>query len=277
MSVVKITNVNILEPESHFLASYKFEITFECLSQLDDDLEFKLIYVSSPENKKLDQELDSLLVGPVPVGVNKFVFEADAPKVDRIPKEDIVGVTVILLSCSYKEKEFVRIGYYVDNMYTDEELQANPPETPLLDKIFRRILADKPRVTRFPINWDDPHKIEEVPAQKVDGEMDQEMDGEPFEKDDIVGGEDDDEEEDDDDEEEAEDDNEDINAEIDLDMMADQDEAEILSDDDDDEGADEEDDDATMATDDVVSNSNQFVGSAIPQAAVPNASGMDVE
>ncbi|KAJ2838200.1 Histone chaperone asf1, partial [Coemansia erecta] len=168
MSVVKITNVNILEPESHFLASYKFEITFECLSQLDDDLEFKLIYVSSPENKKLDQELDSLLVGPVPVGVNKFVFEADAPKVDRIPKEDIIGVTVILLSCSYKEKEFVRIGYYVDNMYTDEELQANPPESPLLDRIFRRILADKPRVTRFPINWDDPHKIEDVPAQKVD-------------------------------------------------------------------------------------------------------------
>ncbi|KAJ2704740.1 Histone chaperone asf1 [Coemansia sp. IMI 203386] len=278
MSVVKITNVNILEPESHFLASYKFEITFECLSQLDDDLEFKLIYVSSPENKKLDQELDSLLVGPVPVGVNKFVFEADAPKVDRIPKEDIVGVTVILLSCSYKEKEFVRIGYYVDNVYTDEELQANPPEVPLLDRIFRRILADKPRVTRFPINWDDPHKIEEVPVQKVDGEMDEEMEGEPFDKDEIVGGDDDDDEEDDE-EEEAEDDNEDANAEIDLDMMADQDEAEILSDDDevDDEEAIEEEDD-TMATDDMANSSNnQFAGSAIPHAAISNASGMEVE
>ncbi|ORX73759.1 anti-silencing protein [Linderina pennispora] len=117
MSVVNITNVTILEPQGHFMDPYKFEITFECLSQLDDDLEFKLVYVGSAENTTLDQELDSLLVGPVPVGVNKFVFEADAPQVHKLPKEDIIGVTVILLTCSYKTKEFVRIGYYVDNAY----------------------------------------------------------------------------------------------------------------------------------------------------------------
>ncbi|KAJ2721356.1 Histone chaperone asf1 [Coemansia sp. Benny D115] len=194
MSVVQITNVNILEPETHFLAPYKFEITFECLSNLDDDLEFKLIYVSSADNTSLDQELDSLLVGPVPIGVNKFVFEADAPKPEKIPKEDVTGVTVILLSCSYKEKEFVRIGYYVDNMYNDEELQNNPPEVPLLDRIVRRVLADKPRVTRFPINWDDPQKTELPPVQQVDEEMD-------GNEDEIVGGEEDEEEEEDDEDE----------------------------------------------------------------------------
>ncbi|KAJ1724324.1 Histone chaperone asf1 [Coemansia erecta] len=270
MSVVQITNVNILVPESHFLAPYKFEITFECLSPLDDDLEFKLIYVSSPKNKKLDQELDSLLVGPVPVGVNKFVFEADAPKIDKIPKEDVIGVTVILLSCSYKDKEFVRIGYYVDNMYNTEELQANPPEVPILDKIFRRILTDKPRVTRFPINWEDPHKVEEPPVQKADGDMDEEMEDDTADKDEIANGSEDD-EEDSDSDDEGED--EDANAEIDLAMMEEQDEG---VDESDEENGIDEDGDEDMATDDMPSSSSGFVGSAVPQAVI-SGSGMEVE
>ena len=39
------------------------------------DLEWKVIYIGSAENEAHDQELDSVLVGPVPVGVNKFVFQ----------------------------------------------------------------------------------------------------------------------------------------------------------------------------------------------------------
>jgi len=62
-------------------------------------------------------------------------------------------VTVILLSGSYKGNEFVRIGYYVNNEYDDEELNNNPPPTPLLERIRRNILAEKPRVTRFAIKW----------------------------------------------------------------------------------------------------------------------------
>ncbi|KAJ2540418.1 Histone chaperone asf1 [Coemansia sp. RSA 1933] len=245
MSVVRILNVSIPEPKSHFLAPYRFEVTFECLSPLQDDLEFKIVYVGSAENTTLDQELDSLLVGPVPVGVNKFEFVADAPQIDRIPKEDLVGVTVILLTCSYKDKEFERIGYYVDNAYVDEELQQSPPEVPLLDKVYRNILADKPRVTRFPINWDDPHKMDVPPAQNADSGMggDAEMDTENHGKDGfVVGGDDEEDELDDDEEDEDEDEDdedEDEKGEVDLDMMEEQDEAELASDDD--EDIDEED------------------------------------
>ena len=38
------------------------------------DLEWKVVYVGSASDGKFDQELDSVLVGPIPVGVNKFVF-----------------------------------------------------------------------------------------------------------------------------------------------------------------------------------------------------------
>lgn len=101
-----------------------------------------------------DQELDSLLVGPIPVGVNKFIFEADAPDTKRIPDADVLGVTVVLLTCAYDGREFVRVGYYVNNEYDSDELNADPPAKPIIDKIRRNVLADKPRVTRFAIKWD---------------------------------------------------------------------------------------------------------------------------
>ena len=60
---------------------------------------------------------------------------------------------MLILSCSYLDKEFVRIGYYVDNNYMEEEMRETPPEPIQFDKLIRNILADKPRVTRFPIKW----------------------------------------------------------------------------------------------------------------------------
>ena len=100
-----------------------------------------------------DQELDSVLVGPIPVGINKFAFRADPPDLSRIPNSEIIGVTVILLSCSYDEREFVRVGYYVNNEYTDEALALEPPAKPVIEKVRRSILSEKPRVTRFAIKW----------------------------------------------------------------------------------------------------------------------------
>lgn len=154
MSLVSLLGVNILNNPAKFTDNYELEITFECLEQLEKDLEWKLTYVGSATSDQYDQELDSLLVGPIPVGVNKFIFEADAPKTSRIPDADILGVTVILLTCCYDGREFVRVGYYVNNEYDSDELNADPPAKPIIEKIRRNVLAEKPRVTRFAIKWD---------------------------------------------------------------------------------------------------------------------------
>lgn len=87
------------------------------------------------------------------MGVNKFIFEATPPDLKRIPSLDILGVTVILLTCSYDDREFVRVGYYVNNEYDSEELNADPPAKPIIERVKRNILAEKPRVTRFAIKW----------------------------------------------------------------------------------------------------------------------------
>ncbi|KKK19555.1 hypothetical protein P175DRAFT_0531268 [Aspergillus ochraceoroseus IBT 24754] len=162
MSVVSLLGVKVLNNPAPFLAPYQFEITFECLEQLQKDLEWKLTYVGSATSSEYDQELDSLLVGPIPVGVNKFIFEADPPDLRRIPTSEILGVTVILLTCSYDSREFVRVGYYVNNEYDSEELATEPPTKPIIERIRRNILAEKPRVTRFAIKWDSD---ESAPAE----------------------------------------------------------------------------------------------------------------
>lgn len=50
-------------------------IHYTHLHILSSDLEWKLTYVGSAESDKYDQVLDSVMVGPVPVGVNRFVLE----------------------------------------------------------------------------------------------------------------------------------------------------------------------------------------------------------
>lgn len=177
MAAISLLNVQILKKEAPVTDSFDLEITFECVEGLQKgnrsqmrgstehrmtsladlctplDLEWRLTYVGSSSSSELDQELDSLLVGPVPFGVSKFVFTADPPDLSRIPDSELLGVTVILLTGSYDGREFVRVGYYVNNEYVDEQLTAEPPAKPILEKIKRSILAEKPRVTRFAIKW----------------------------------------------------------------------------------------------------------------------------
>lgn len=159
MAKVQIVNVEVLDNPSPFYNPFQFQVTFDCIENLSDDLEWKIIYVGSAESEQYDQELDSVLVGPVPSGRHKFVFQADPPKTDLIPVQDAVGVTVVIITCTYHTKEFVRVGYYVNNEYDDEELKENPPEVPDFGKLTRNILDSKPRVTRFKINWDNNDEL----------------------------------------------------------------------------------------------------------------------
>lgn len=129
------------------------------MNHCNADLEWKLTYVGSAHTEKYDQLLDTVYVGPVAPGQYRFVFQADPPDFTRIPSDDIVGVTIILLTCSYRGQEFIRVGYYVNNEYADEALREEPPATPQIDKLLRNILADKPRVTRFPISWDNKENV----------------------------------------------------------------------------------------------------------------------
>lgn len=156
MAKVHIVDVKVLNNPCPFFSPFQFEIVFECIDEIPEgkslisfkrnlplkknciiiDLEWKLTYVGSAESAAHDQILDTVVVGPVPVGKHKFVFQADQPDPEKIPVADAIGVTAVLLTCSYKEHEFVRVGYFVNNDYIDPELKDNPPAVPQFDKVM---------------------------------------------------------------------------------------------------------------------------------------------
>jgi len=154
-SLVNVTSINVIGPIAPANSDFKFEIGFEATAALKEELEWKLIYVGSAEDEKFDQELESVLVGPVALGKNKFVFEAPCPDLSKVPSKDLLGVTVVLLTCAYKSREFLRVGYYLNTFYGDEALRLAPPAVVNVSALHREILADRPRVTRFQIPWHD--------------------------------------------------------------------------------------------------------------------------
>ncbi|RKP31661.1 histone deposition protein Asf1 [Metschnikowia bicuspidata] len=217
MSIVSLLGIEVLNNPARFTDPYEFEITFECLEPLKGDLEWKLTYVGSSRSLDHDQELDSILVGPVPMGINKFHFQADPPSPELIPASELVSVTVILLSCSYANREFVRVGYYVNNEYDTEELRESPPAKVQVEHVTRNILAEKPRVTRFNIVWDNEDgAADQYPPQ-------QQIDEEEEEEDDEEEAEDEEEEEDDEDDEEGNDVEEDVEEELEEEDLKDDD------------------------------------------------------
>ena len=173
MSKVQINNVVVLNNPATYSSPFQFEITFDCMENLEDDLEWKLTYVGSAESSVHDQVLDTIYVGPVPEGRHMFVFQADSPDHTKIPARDILGVTAVFVTCSYHEHEFIRVGYFVHNDYESEEARETPPEVPdMTQTINRSIMAEEPRVTRFRINWGDGPANEIPPVEEgVEGEL----------------------------------------------------------------------------------------------------------
>ena len=60
------------------------------------------------------------------------------------------------------------MGYYVSNDYVEEALREEPPTKVLIEKVQRNILADKPRVTKFPIVFNSgAPAMDHLDAQKI--------------------------------------------------------------------------------------------------------------
>lgn len=79
MAECNITSVEVLNNPARFTDPIVLDVQYECLSSLQDDLEWRVVYVGSTESEEYDQVLDSALVGPVQQGNFKFRMEAPAP------------------------------------------------------------------------------------------------------------------------------------------------------------------------------------------------------
>eukprot|EP01088_Endostelium_zonatum_P012049 TRINITY_DN26212_c0_g1_i1.p1 TRINITY_DN26212_c0_g1~~TRINITY_DN26212_c0_g1_i1.p1 ORF type:complete len:152 (-),score=23.56 TRINITY_DN26212_c0_g1_i1:33-488(-) len=151
---MEIKTVAVLNNPGKFTDCFEFDINFECKNDLKEDIEWRLVYVGSSASEKDDQILESVLVGPIISGTSQFILKAPPPDPSKIPNEDLIGVTVILLRCLYKNREFLRTGFYVNNEYEGVPEGEAVPEPVDYSKITRTILSSTPMVTPFPIDWD---------------------------------------------------------------------------------------------------------------------------
>jgi len=163
MSLINILNIIVENNPSPFMTPFHFKISFECMQPIKEEIEWKLIYIGSSKDERYDQVLDCFSMDSLQPGVMQFSMESNPPNYQLIPtKEDLLGVTAIIITISFRKQEFFRCGYYVYNNYVEEELLMNDPPQVMIERLQRNILVDKPRITRFNIDWglnDDAQKM----------------------------------------------------------------------------------------------------------------------
>ncbi|KAK1937328.1 anti-silencing protein, ASF1-like family protein [Babesia divergens] len=168
MSLINVTNITVGNNVCPVTSPLVFQIEFECLEDLKNDVEWKIIYVTSDgtgyvegnrqsadmmECRDGEIVLDAVCLGPVYRGILEFEFRVAPPDFSRMNPHGILGMQAILVTASYCDQEFIRIGYYTNNCYDDHLLRECPPDEPIIEKMVRCII-EEPRVTRFPIRWD---------------------------------------------------------------------------------------------------------------------------
>eukprot|EP00981_Chlorochromonas_danica_P001534 scaffold334_cov173-Ochromonas_danica.AAC.10 len=131
-SPVKVVNIDVLDNHTAFTNPFQFEVTFECSQELPE------------EDSHRDQVLEEVNVGPIPAGLHRFVLQTPAPRSDLIKNDELIGMTAILITCSYLDQPFVHIGYYVDNEYEEEFEPENYPNPVDIKKLTRNISAFLP-------------------------------------------------------------------------------------------------------------------------------------
>ncbi|CAD8042923.1 unnamed protein product [Paramecium primaurelia] len=155
MALINITNIVFDQDTALFNSPIQMQITFDVMRQLDEEIEWKLIYIGSPNSDKYDQVLEQFSMPPLQQGTMQFTLMSSGPNFELIPsKDDLFGASAIILSVKYRKQEFFRVGYYVYNTYLEPELIENDPPQVLIDRVYRQINTQAPRVTRINIDWE---------------------------------------------------------------------------------------------------------------------------
>jgi histone chaperone ASF1 len=141
---------------------YQWRMKVEVLSQLTEPVTISFLWAGSSNDESFDQVLDEVEVGPLVVGPNEFVISHEAPDWRRIPQQELLGVTLLVMHFSYRGNAFLRVGYYTNvallNAKGEMVTEAVAVTEENAPNLARNVLFEKPYVRTFPIAWD----VEEV-------------------------------------------------------------------------------------------------------------------
>lgn len=132
-----------------FNSNKQFDITLDCTSPISTFIRWEVILVGSAESHDYDQILASKKVGPIEVGLNRFVLKTKPPQTDKIPFDE-AALSALILRVMYKEQEFNRISYYVSS---DIPADAKSFEGLDLSTIAREVDVTQPTIHPKQISW----------------------------------------------------------------------------------------------------------------------------
>lgn len=153
--VIQLIELELTTPNpGPFKEPFRWRMRVDASTQLVEPMSISFVWVGSSRSSEFDQMLDSFDVGPFVPGVTEFYLECDPPQVARIPPEDVLGVTVLLISFQYRAQEFLRVGYYTQVAYFDDAMNSCPPQVADADHLGRFLAMTQPAVTIIPVAWD---------------------------------------------------------------------------------------------------------------------------
>lgn len=103
MGYFNITNIQFLQSTQGLTDSFNLKIKFECLRHINQEIQWKVLYVADSEDRACDQELDSIFMNDLAVGASEFDWVVPQPDYSKIPNPaEIFDSTLLMIIVSVK-------------------------------------------------------------------------------------------------------------------------------------------------------------------------------
>lgn len=152
--IVQLLEVELLgDNPGSYCTPLKWRVRVESSDNLQEPISISFVWVGSCTSSDYDQLLDTFDIGPLCKGLTEFELECDFPNPEEVPQDELVGLTILIISFQFKQQEFLRVAYYTQVAYLDVSLNEHPPIPIKKECLGRFITMPQPVVTATPINW----------------------------------------------------------------------------------------------------------------------------
>ena len=154
MPKIAVTNVLPKQECAPFESPFHFDINIEAECPLIYNLTFMVTYVGCAENPEHDQILEQIDIEIDKKGPLCFSIETACPNHTKIPGiENLLGLSVLILTAHYMDQEFFRCSYFVSNQYQGSE--ADLEHQIDMGLVKRSLLVESPKIMNREIDWND--------------------------------------------------------------------------------------------------------------------------
>ena len=156
MGYLNITNIEFKEGSRRITDPLQLEVKFDCLKDIENEVEWRFIYVADPDADSKDQILDQIFMDKLEYGVNNFDWEVSPPDYSKLANPyDLFDTTIIMIVVLIEGREFFRCSYLLTHEYDSEEMRESPPDQIEWERLTRKIKTGNPVITIKEIAWEE--------------------------------------------------------------------------------------------------------------------------